>query len=49
MPQNDYFTCFFVNIQNLRPNVKAKLNLPNHIFFFRFKGEQGFGEKVRKT
>lgn len=49
MPQNDYFTCFFVFIQIPRPNVKGKLNLLNHIYFLYFKGEQGFSEKVRKT
>ena len=50
MSQNDYFTCFFfVIIQIPRPNVKGKLNLLNHIFFFYFKGERGFSEKVRKT
>ena len=48
MPQNDYFTCFFVISQIPRPNVKAKSS-QSHIFFFYFKGEQGFSEKVRKT
>ena len=46
MLQNDYFTCFFfVIIQIPRPNVKGKLNLLNHIFFFTLRESEDLARR----